>query len=94
MRISTQEHVDAARRLLRRRAFWVLLGAAPVLYAGAAALLYVNQEHLIFPGAARRLHALVPHAYYRELDCGHHDYHSDWQNIREFLVTAGLLPRP
>ena len=40
----------------------------------------------------RRLHELAPHSSYTELDCGHHDFRNDWENIRAFLANAGLLP--
>jgi fermentation-respiration switch protein FrsA (DUF1100 family) len=42
----------------------------------------------------RRLHTLVPDSHYTELDCGHDNFHSDWDSIRTFLVEAGVLQNP
>ncbi len=40
----------------------------------------------------RRLHELAPGSLYRELDCGHNDFRHDWDDVRTFLATAGVLP--
>ena len=42
----------------------------------------------------RRLHQFAPNSRFTELDCGHHDYHNDWENVRSFLASVGLLPEP
>lgn len=56
------------------------------------AIFHGRRDDFIPVTHARRLHELAPRARYVELDCGHDDFHNDWQNIRAFLVEAGLLP--
>ncbi len=41
----------------------------------------------------RRLHELAPGSRFIELDCGHGDFRTDWDEIRAFLADAGLVPR-
>ena len=39
----------------------------------------------------QRLHELAPGSRFIELDCGHGDFRTDWDEIRAFLADAGLL---
>lgn len=55
------------------------------------AIFHGRRDHTIPVSHGRRLHTLVPEAHYRELDCGHDNFHSDWDGVRAFLVEAGVL---
>ncbi len=50
-------------------------------------------DALIPVSHGRRLHAVAPRSHYVELDCGHHDYRSDWEAIVSFLRDNGLTGR-
>ena len=56
------------------------------------AIFHGRHDRTIPVSHGRRLHELAPHSTYTELDCGHHNFRSDWENIRAFLANSGLLP--
>jgi len=56
------------------------------------AIFHGRRDPLIPFAHAQRLHELAPNSRLVALDCGHDDFHNDWENIRAFLADVNLLP--
>jgi fermentation-respiration switch protein FrsA (DUF1100 family) len=60
-------------------------------YRGPLLVVHGRSDTIVPIAHGRELAGLVPGAIFHELNCGHNDCPRDWNTIRAFLKTCGVL---